>query len=276
MVTSTRAETVVVLDAETTGTDAERDEIIEFTVQWGLDGSGGTRTWRVNPYVAISASAMAVHGITPEMLAGCPRFEDVADEIRAAVEEADVIVGYSVGFDLQILRSQCVRNGLPVPSTDGAVVLDGYRLWQRCEPRTLQDAHRRFVGIAFEGAHGSAADVAATGRVVAGMVEAFGLAGRSLAEIAAVAEPERAKWIGPTHHIQWDDAGYPVFGFGKHAGKRVSAMARDGAYLQWILGKSFPGHIHEICRQAMAMPGDEFRAWTVERFGGPQGGGNGA
>ncbi len=264
---------VVVFDTETTGTDPQADQIIELTLQFGLDASASARTWRFRPDRPIAPGAQRVHGISMEDLADAPRFVDKADEVAALLDAAEVWVGYNLRFDLDIVQAELQRARKPQLSLDGRVLVDPYRLWQRMEPRSLMDAHKRFVGGEFDGAHGAAADVAATGRVLAGMVEAFGLGGKSWQEVAAIAEPERLRWIGPTNHLQWDDDGQIVFGFSKNRGKSLVEMKRDyegRGFIDWMLRSDFPAHVKMVLTAlSRAHNLDEWRQGVIERFGEP-------
>lgn len=255
-------------DVETTGTDRRDDQIIELCVQFGLGDDAESRVWRIRPDVPIQAEARQVHGISMEDLADAPRFAELADELREVFAAARVLVGYNVTFDIGMLQAEYERLGQSI-DLSGKDVVDAFRLWQQCEPRSLQHAHLRFAGGDFASAHSAAADVAATGRVLRGMLEHFGLAERSWDEVATVCEPERASWIGPSHHLRWSDEGRPVLGFGKHAGKPLDELARaeGGGYLRWIIGKDFPPHLREICSRALDAPPEEFSAWLRDTFG---------
>lgn len=186
---------VVILDVETTGTDPARDQVIELCVQFGLDGAAGPGTsqvWRLRPSCPIHPGAQAVHGISMEDLAGCPGFAEVAREIREVIDGARVLIGYNLAFDIEMLQAEFLRNGGPPVDVSEKQLVDPLRLWQRCEPRSLQAAHRRFVGQEFAAAHSASADVAATGRVLRGMLSHFNLAG-DWTEIALVCEPDRSR-----------------------------------------------------------------------------------
>ena len=174
---------LVIFDCETTGTDREHDQIIELCVQRGLDSSD-TSTWRIKPAVAIHPGAQAVHGIAIEELADCPEFRELADAIALVFANADVIVGYNIQFDIEMLQAEYARIGRPPLDLAGKQIVDAFRLWQQCEPRSLQHAHMRFVGGQFEAAHSASADVAATGRVLAGMIKHFKLDDQDWAQLA--------------------------------------------------------------------------------------------
>jgi DNA polymerase-3 subunit epsilon len=259
---------VLVFDVETTGTDKRRDQVIELGVQFGIDAGAASRTWRIRPSVEINPGAQAVHGISMEDLLDCPQFEAVADAIRTVFREADVLVGYNLAFDIEMLQAEYARIGEPLLALDDKQIVDPFRLWQQCEPRSLQDAHKRFVGQEFAAAHSATADIAATGRVLRGMIDAFGLVD-DWGQIAQVCEPERASWIGPSRHLRWDENGAPVLSFGKHAGTPLDRLARgqDADYLRWVIEKDFPIHVREICQRAIDLDAAAFTAWLRASYG---------
>ncbi len=262
---------VIVFDVETTGTDKRRDQVIELCVQFGLEGgsSPNQMIWRIKPSVPISPGAQAVHGISMEDLEVCPPFAQVAGAIREVFDRAEVLVGYNLAFDIEMLQAELARIGQPPLDLNGKQLIDPFRLWQQCEPRSLQDAHKRFVGGGFAEAHSATADVAATGRVLRGMLHHFQLS-QDWSEVARVCEPEREAWVGSSRHLRWDDNGRLVIGFGKHAGVPVAELARgpDATYLMWIANKDFPIHVREICRRALEMEGSALEAWVRRIYGG--------
>ncbi len=260
---------IVVFDCETTGIDFAHDQVIELCVQHGLDDASATsRTWRIKPAVAIAPAAQAIHGISMDDLAACPGFGEYADEITRVFAAADVIVGYNVSFDIDMLQAEYARIGRPPLDLAGKKIVDAFRLWQQCEPRSLQHAHLRFVGDQFASAHSASADVAATGRVLVGMLAHFKLDGQDWTQIASVCDPGRASWVGPSRHLRWEGE-VIVVGFGKHVGAPVHELAAgpDRSFLRWVTEKDFPPHVTEICRVALERPGDEFVQWARQRYG---------
>jgi DNA polymerase-3 subunit epsilon len=263
---------IVVFDCETTGIDFTKDQVIELCVQHGLGPTATSRTWRVRPSVAIHPAAQAVHGISLEDLAGCPQFGEYVDEIIQVFANADVIVGYNISFDIDMLQAEYVRAGKPMVDLTGKKIVDAFRLWQQCEPRSLQHAHRRFVGDEFAAAHSASADVAATGRVLVGMLRHFNLDGHDWQHIATVCDPQRASWVGPSRHLRWEQD-VIVLGFGKHMGVPLHELAGspDRSFLRWVCEKDFPPHVIEICRAALERTGEELVAWVRQRYGQPRG-----
>ena len=258
---------IMIFDVETTGTDKKRDQIIELCVQTGLEDDAPSRTWRFRPSVTISPGAQAVHGIGMDELRDCPPFATCADDVAAVFAGCDVVVGYNLAFDIDMLQAEYERAGRPPLDFAGKTIVDAFRLWQQCEPRSLQHAHRRFVGDGFAAAHSATADVAATGRVLRGMIQAFDLVDRDWSAIASVCDPQRATWIGPSRHLRWD-GDVIVFGFGKHAGTPVPVLARESPdYLEWVIGKDFPAHVAEVCRAALERDAETLATWVRARFG---------
>ena len=261
---------IVVFDCETTGTDRIQDQVIELCIQRGLSDDAPSQTWRIKPTAPIHPGAQAVHGITMEDLADSPRFAEVADAIAAVFAETDVIVGYNIAFDIDMLQAEYTRIGRPLLDLNGKKIVDAFRLWQQCEPRSLQHAHQRFVGNGFASAHSASADVAATGRVLTGMLRMFNLADQDWESIACKCDPQyasRAAWVGPSRHLRWEGDAI-VLGFGKHANAAVHTLAAgpDRSFLRWVVEKDFPVHVGEVCRAALDLPGEAFLAWARQRY----------
>jgi DNA polymerase-3 subunit epsilon len=259
---------IVVLDVETTGKEKATDQIIEICLRFGLDSEAESRTWRIKPSVPIHPEATAVHGITMEALAECPSFPAVVSEFLPEINGAKVLVGYNVSFDFDMIQSELSRAGLPPLDFTGKEIIDVLRLWHYNEPRTLVAAHAKFCGQELVDAHQASADVAATARVLVSMLSTFGLADKPWPEIAAISDPfaNRVAWIGPSPHIQWNESGAIVFGFGKYKGQQV--VHADAGFLRWILAKDFPPHVNKIC-QVVLERRHHFNEWISQYYPRP-------
>ena len=95
--------TAVLLDTETTGLDARKDEIIELGMvkfDYLPDGriAGVRNTFCAfnEPTAPISAEVTALTGITDEMVAG-HRINDAA--VNAFVDDAAIVIAHNSGFD---------------------------------------------------------------------------------------------------------------------------------------------------------------------------------
>lgn len=260
--------TIITLDAETTGKDRAADQIIELAIQYGFNTEThrAPRTvWRFKPTKLVGDS-VKIHRITDEMLANEQPFAVHAQRIGEVIEAAEIILGYNLQFDIDFLSAEFARARAVFPPLAGKLIVDGMRLWQSMEPRTLTAAHQRFVGGDFSNAHSAGADVAATADVVLGMIGQFGLGDKTWEEIARISDPARLTWLGHSNHVCWRD-GVPVVNFGKHAGKPVLDPEIRG-YLSWMLKQDFPPHVREIVQVAMKLQG-RFLAWAQAKYPPP-------
>ena len=242
---------IVVLDIETTGKERATDQIIELCVRLGMETDAEYRTWRIRPEVPIHPEATGVHGITADAVVSCPVFADAAPEFLPLIIAADVLVGFNIAFDLDIIQAELARAKIPPLDFGPKHIVDALRLWHHVEPRTLVAAHAKFCGEELVDAHQAEADVAATARVLSSMIAAFGLSDKSWSEIAEISNPfaNRSAWLGPSPHVQWDESGAVVFGFGKYKGQQVAHA--DRGFLRWVLSKDFPPHVKKICEVAL-------------------------
>ena len=117
--------TVTVLDIETTGLLEPEHRIIELYAGKYEFPSGKLRSelnLRIDPQRSIAADAYRVHNISGMDLIGKPVFEDVAGDIFAFLNDADLLVGHnSDEFDLPFISQELRRVGLPIivkPSFD--------------------------------------------------------------------------------------------------------------------------------------------------------------
>lgn len=98
----------IVLDTETTGLEVEKGHrIIELGC---VELENRRRTHRtlhhyLQPDREIDPGAQEVHGISAEMLAGKPRFADVAQEFLAFVAGAELII-HNAAFDVGFLEAE--------------------------------------------------------------------------------------------------------------------------------------------------------------------------
>lgn len=105
---------ILSLDTETTGLEPEDHRIIEFC---GVLYDDSQRKpikaciKRIYPDRAIDPKAQLIHGISIEQLIGKPRFNAVASQIAAILEEADIYVAHNLEFDMSFLVHEFLRIG---------------------------------------------------------------------------------------------------------------------------------------------------------------------
>ena len=94
-----------IVDIETTGGYAAANGIIEISIQI-FDGEKVTEQFEtlVNPHQAIPRYIQGFTGITNEMVADAPGFEDVAQKIYTLLQ-GNIFVAHNVNFDYSFIKS---------------------------------------------------------------------------------------------------------------------------------------------------------------------------
>jgi DNA polymerase-3 subunit epsilon len=150
----------IVLDTETTGLNPRTgDRVIEIgcveIFNRKLTGNNFHRY--INPERDSDEAALAVHGLTTEFLRDKPKFHEIAEELRAFVQDAEVII-HNAPFDLGFLNHEFERIGLPPFVKHCSSVIDtlvnakelhpGKRnsLDALCDRYGISNAHRKLHG----------------------------------------------------------------------------------------------------------------------------------
>jgi DNA polymerase-3 subunit epsilon len=111
------------VDIETTGLDQTAGHrIIEVgALLFELESAKflGKYVQRINPQRPIDPAAQAVHGITFDMLAHEPTWEQVAPNVHRVLTAARFMAGHNVrGFDWPFLAGEFQRIGMSVPEIE--------------------------------------------------------------------------------------------------------------------------------------------------------------
>lgn len=158
----------VVFDTETTGLDAERDDVVQLA---------GVRVLRdrcvrgeifdslVMPERPIPVSASEIHGVTNEMVKGAPRFRDACADFADFAEGA-VLVAHHAAFDMAFLKRMEEAGG---PKFDNPVLctaLLSSKLNRHANDHTLDALADRY-GVTLEESvrHTALGDAQATAEV---------------------------------------------------------------------------------------------------------------
>lgn len=124
----------IIFDTETTGLDNKADRIIEIGAV-ELDNRFVTgRSFHVfiNPDGRqVHPEALAVHGISNDMLVDKPRFAEIVDDWFAFVGDAKLIA-HNAGFDAGFFNEEFARIGFP--PLDPARIVDSLALARRRHP----------------------------------------------------------------------------------------------------------------------------------------------
>ena len=238
---------IVFFDLETTGTNVSKDRIVEiYAKKLFPDGDEKELYQRINPDMQVPDEAAKIHGLTNEILAFEPYFEDVSEEIAAFFTGSD-IGGYNViRFDVPLLIEEFLRNGLDNP-LENANIIDSMAIFYKMVPRTLSGAMSYYKNKELANAHSAKADVLATIEVFEAQmkqheqlpqttkeIERFSLGGKEIIDFAG--------------YLVKDRSGDIVFSFGKNRNKKVT---ENKDYLQWMLDSDFPIQTKRIIQQIL-------------------------
>lgn len=246
---------VVFLDIEATGTDAQRDRIIEISLLRVASDPvtlETPRTWRIDPKQRIPSEASEIHGIFNEDLEGCPTFTEVAGELADILRGAD-LGGFAINrLDLRLLRAEFARSEVDIDLSAPRLV-DTQVIFHTREPRNLAAAVEFYCGEELEGAHGAEADTIASLKVFAGQLERYGDLPVAVGELDALNEAINSAYVDAGRRFMWKDK-EPAFNFGKLRGKPLRWAAGDPehrSYLRRLLQGTLEGEAHEIVVEAL-------------------------
>lgn len=138
----------IVLDTETTGlSHAEGDRLVEIGCVELINHipSGNTYHVYINPERNMPEEAFRVHGLSEEFLSDKPVFKTLAEEFRAFVDGARLII-HNAPFDMGFLNAELGWAGLPILDNE---VIDTVMLARRKHPgaRVSLDALCKHYGI---------------------------------------------------------------------------------------------------------------------------------
>jgi len=127
----------IVLDTETTGLDPRQGHrVIEIGALEMIDRQLTGRQYHVylNPERDIEQGALEVHGITEEFLRDKPRFAEIADDLLAFANGAELVI-HNAPFDIGFIDNELLLAGHARASiTEIATILDTLELARDLHP----------------------------------------------------------------------------------------------------------------------------------------------
>lgn len=158
-----------VLDVETTGLSPEGDRIVEVACV-RCDANGrvlGEFHSIVDPEMGGYVGPTSIHGITSQMTARAPRFQEILAALAPLLDGA-VLVAHNAGFDRTFLRQEVARCDVDLGAAPTICTMSFRRQVGLPGPR----AHRLVwgcwqEGVPIEAAHTAACDARATGALLA-------------------------------------------------------------------------------------------------------------
>lgn len=266
---------ILFFDLETTGPNPKEDRIVEIgLIQIRPDGQ--IKRWRslVDPGMPIPKGSTEKHGVDDERIRMCvscglPGESHPADgvclEYKAvptfAALAKNLLVGFTATdfggfniktFDVVVMEEEFKRAGIEWKLGDSRMV-DGYRLWQIVQPRSLSDFVQEFAGRKLDDAHQALADIEGTLDGFLGLITRYPELPRDLAQLHEMQWPTPVRqphWIDDAGKFQWVN-GKAICAFGKkHAGKPMSSV--DRGFYKWMIDQDFSDSTKQVCRDYLA------------------------
>jgi DNA polymerase-3 subunit epsilon len=158
-------QTYVVIDVETTGGQGEQHRITELAAVKVRDGRVVDRFESlVNPQRTIPRGITRLTGITDEMVAGAPRFADLADDFEAFMGDA-IFVAHNVNFDYGFVSREYARLGRTFRHPKLCTCASMRKLYPGGESYSLAALCQRF-DIALETHHRALCDAEAAAQLL--------------------------------------------------------------------------------------------------------------
>ncbi len=243
---------MAVFDIESTGTSPRADRIIDLAiVKFTPQGGRELRAYRINPGMPIPPESTRIHGIGDADVANAPTFAAVAADIRGFLEGCD-LAGYNIlRFDIPMLAEEFQRVGTPLDLNNRRIV-DAQRIYHRREPRDLTAALAFYCGELHLDAHGAAADVDATIRVLEGQFQRYADLPHDVPALHEYCDPKKPEWVDRAGRLAWRN-GEAVVNFGKNKGAPLRRLATDDPnFLKWMVRGDFPLDTRQIVTDAIA------------------------
>ncbi len=229
---------VVFFDLETTGVNIATDRIVEISyLKVYPNGNEMSRTMRINPGMHIPEQASEVHGIYDEDVKDCPTFKQVAREIAADFEGADIAGFNSNRFDVPLLAEEFLRADVDLDMTRRKFI-DVQVIFHKMEQRTLVAAMKFYCGKELEGAHSADADTRATYEVLKAQLDRYPELQNDVAWLSEFSS--HTSNVDFAGRIVYNEQGVEVFNFGKYKGIPVQEVfRRDPGYYSWMMQGDF-------------------------------------
>lgn len=241
-----------VFDLETTGLQITKDRIVQIAViKLFVDGHTETFNELVNPGQNIPEEIAAIHGITNEMVANAPKFEELAPRLLDFIADSDLAGYNSNKFDIPVLSEELLRCGIDF-DLGARHFVDVQNIFHKMEQRTLAAAYQFYCGKQIENAHNALYDTLATLEVLQAQTEKYTDLDKhieGLAKFSTVGTQQNADFAG---RLSFNDKNEVCYNFGKHKGKTVAqVLQQEPGYYGWMLEADFPLHTKQVLRKEM-------------------------
>ena len=243
---------LVILDLETTGIWIEKDRIIEIAmIRCIPDGEQAVYEKKVNPGMPIPPGATEVTGITDTDVKNAPHFKEIAKEVAAFLENAD-LGGFNLErFDLPLLAREFSESGIAF-NWNNRAIYDAQKIYHLNEKRDLSAAYFFYCNKELINAHSALADTQATLEVLRSQIEKYGQGDRCIEVLRSFDYRKKTEFLDGDKRFRWWN-GELYMMFGKYARRKTlrEVAQTDRPYLEWILAQDFSDEVKGIVANAL-------------------------
>jgi DNA polymerase-3 subunit epsilon len=243
---------LAVFDLETTGTNITSDRIVEIAIiKIRPDGTEENYCKRVNPTIPIPKEISAIHGIYDKDVEGLPTFKDLAPEIVAFIDDADLAGYNSNKFDIPVLAEELLRADMPFDVSNRHFV-DVQNIFHKMEQRTLAAAFQFYCSKTIENAHSALYDAKATWEVLQSQLIKYNELNGDVHFLSEFSRANTYQFLDFAGRLAINDKGEAIYNFGKHKGKTIKeVMKTEPGYYGWMLDADFPLYTKNCLRKEM-------------------------
>ncbi|MCE3295964.1 MAG: polymerase subunit epsilon [Crocinitomicaceae bacterium] len=245
---------IAFLDIEATGLNVSKDRIVEIAiVKVNPDGSESEFVSLVNPEMPIPQEVIAIHGITDEKVKDAPTFGELAPQLIAFIEDADLAGYNSNKFDIPMLAEELLRVGNTVDLSKKKFV-DVQNIFHKMEQRTLAAAYQFYCKKEIHNAHSALADTKATWEVFQAQLEKYEELKTDVAFLSDFSKGGQLDLVDYAGRLAKNAEGEVVYNFGKHKGKSVEEVGKiEPGYYGWFVsdGTDFPKFTKQKLKEEM-------------------------
>ncbi len=202
-------------DCETTGTNVEKDLIIEIAAC--KSNSEETFSSFIFVDIPIPNEATQVHGITNKDIEKSPIFSEVFFQFKEFCGDNVLVAHNNDGFDLPILKNECIRHNLEMPNWTFVDSLKWARKYCPHLPRHSLQYLRQTFNFPKNQAHRALDDVITLKKVFSLLINDL-----STKDVINLLNAEKTLLTG----------GNFIMPFGKYQGKQLQTV--PSSYIKWL------------------------------------------
>lgn len=241
-------------DLETTGIQVTKDRIVQIgCVILHPDGTKETLSQLIHPQIPIPEETTAIHGITDDMVANAPSFEEFAPKLVTFIGDADLAGYNSNKFDIPILAEEFLRVGINFDFKARKFV-DVQNIFHKMEQRTLAAAYQFYCGKEMEQAHDALYDTNATVDVFLAQLNRYDNLKGDVEFLSTFSRNNTQEFADLAGRLIYTENKEIAFSFGKHKGKTLAEVNEiEPGYYGWFISDitDFPTYTKAVLKKEM-------------------------